>query len=120
NASRRLTQLARAVRRSDEWKARAAVEEGLNPAVLLGAIAAGEVVIGARGPLYTFIRENYNDALAVEMEGRGFLEAVHANESLSAVVVRGISDRIADKNPLDDAVWQPRAARHAAGFAFEL
>jgi nucleoside phosphorylase len=121
NVAYRLEQLARAVRRQQAWKERAEVGETVSPSVHIAPIAAGDVVLSSRdGPLYKFIRTNYNDAVAIEMEAQGFLDAVHKNDDLTAVVVRGISDRIEGKTPDQDAQLQPVAARHAAGFAFEL
>jgi nucleoside phosphorylase len=116
----RLEQLAYAVRRDAAWHLRAHADH-CTPSVHVGPIAAGEVVVSStKSELYGFIRENYNDALAVEMEGRGFLEAVHRNDDLPALVIRGISDRIHDKTAAADAANQPLAAAHAAAFAFEL
>ena len=54
------------------------------------------------------------------MEGHGFLLGVHINHPVQGIVVRGISDCLDEKNPVDDDVWQPRAARHAAAFAFQV
>jgi nucleoside phosphorylase len=66
------------------------------------------------------LRDNYSDALAVEMEGRGFLEATHANPQVSSLIVRGISDLINDKSAIDDHIRQQIASRHASAFAFEV
>src|SRR5262249_34174809 len=63
-----------------------------------------------------FIKEAYSNVLAVEMEGRGFLETTHANH-LDAIVVRGISDLLSKKTESDTAGWQEKAAQNAAAFA---
>ena len=59
--------------------------------VYVGPIAAGEkVVTSKRSDVFRFIRDSYGDALAVEMEGVGFLGATYANSSVRALIVRGI------------------------------
>jgi adenosylhomocysteine nucleosidase len=87
---------------------------------MLGPIAAGEkVVTSIRSPEYEFIRNSYNDAVAVEMEGYGFLHAGYSNTT-NCLVIRGISDVVEGKADADSSGSQPRAAAAAAGFAFEL
>lgn len=54
------------------------------------------------------------------MEGHGFLEAARATTEVFALVVRGISDLIENKAQSDGEGWQPKAASHAAAFAFEI
>jgi nucleoside phosphorylase len=121
-----LIQQARAEKRSrsQEWLNR--LPAGPRPKVEVGAIAAGEKVIAStQSSVYQFLRAQYGDALAVEMEGYGFLKAAHANERrASAIVVRGISDLIDHKNEgqgqESEAVRQAKASRHASAFAFQL
>ena len=60
-----------------------------------------------------------SDAVAVEMEGIGFLEAAYLHPGLDALVIRGISDLLI-KTQADEEYWQPIASRHAAAFAVEL
>jgi hypothetical protein len=60
------------------------------------------------------------DALALEMEGYGFLKAAHAHSGLEALVVRGISDLLEGKADADKGGSQERASRHAAAFAFQV
>ena len=79
-----------------------------------------QVVASTRPDTYAFIRATYDQAVAVEMEGRGFLEALHANQQVGALVVRGISDLLDAKDVTDDEGWHDRAAGNAAAFAFEV
>lgn len=66
------------------------------------------------------MRAHYGDALVVEMEGRGFLEATHANPQVSSLIVCGISDLIIDKSSVDNDIRQEIASHHASAFAFEV
>jgi nucleoside phosphorylase len=91
------------------------------PAAGVGPIASGpKVLTTTRSAVYAFIRKNYGDAVAVEMEGYGFLRGVRMNHPVLGLVLRGISDHLDDKTPHADKNWQPMAARHAAAFAFQL
>ncbi|MGO9801190.1 MAG: NB-ARC domain-containing protein [Candidatus Binatus sp.] len=113
---------ALAERRRDDWMERlGAVPETNPPCVFVGAVAAGEkVVASTRSAVYQFLRSNYGDALAVEMEGRGFLEATRTHKEVDALVVRGISDLIEGKTEADKSGSQDVASRHAAAFAFQV
>jgi nucleoside phosphorylase len=122
NSSYSMEQRARAEARRPDWLKRVVgATAGWNPHAYVGPIAAGEKVIAAtESDLFQFIRHSYNDTLAVEMEGRGFLEATHANQQVASLIVRGISDLIHNKSDVDDSVRQEVAARHASAFAFEI
>lgn len=112
-----LVQRAERERQRNEWYSGA----GEPPAVFVGPIAAGSrVVASRRSATYRFIRDEYDQALAVEMEGLGFLEAAHANADVKALVVRGISDLCSKKATTDSQGWQERASRHAAMFAVNI
>jgi len=117
-----LVQRARAERRSGDWTSRIIGQQPASkPSAFVGPIAAGEKVIASRrADIYEFLKDSYSDTLAVEMEGRGFLDATHANQHVGALIVRGISDLISDKSQLDDAIRQDIASRHASAFAFEV
>jgi adenosylhomocysteine nucleosidase len=117
----RLTQAARAVARNGVWKSR--IKESISELAaeaLIGPIAAGEkVVASVSAPEFRFIRSHYNDAIAIEMEGLGFLQAGFSN-ALPCIVIRGISDLIEGKSEADASGSQPRAMAAAAAFAIEL
>ena len=124
-SSHRLVQRAMAEGRKRGWltrvRGRSWAPAQASPHVHVGSIAAGEKVIAStRSNIFKFLRSNYNDALAVEMEGRGFLDATHRNEPVQALVVRGISDLLEGKSEVDAGGWQEIAARHASAFAFEM
>src|SRR5947209_8610394 len=115
-------QPAKSVARKGEWKERILNPiSGYSTRALIGPIAAGEKVIASNeSAVFKFLRENYSSALAVEMEGRGFLEAAHANPSVSSLIVRGISDLVGNKSDREDQFRQEIASRHASAFAFEV
>ncbi len=121
NCSYEMVQRARAEAKRQGWVERVTKLETREPKVLLKPIAAGEkVVADQRSEVYQFLRSSYDDAVAVEMEASGFLEASHANPGVGCLVVRGISDLIDRKAETDSKGWQDIAARHAAAFAFEV
>ncbi len=117
----RLEQRARAEARKFAWVSRLATSPKENPRVWVAPIAAGEkVVTSMQSHVCQFLRSHYEDAIAVEMEGLGFLEAARGNQGVDAIVIRGISNLINDKVDQDQARSLEIAARHASAFAFEL
>jgi nucleoside phosphorylase len=118
-----LEQRARAEARKGDWLKRMSMAEAMStsPRVFIAPIAAGEKVIAStKSEVYQFLRSNYGDAVAVEMEGFGFLDAAHANQQVSGMVIRGISDLIDDKIVADNAGYQEIASHNASAFAFEV
>jgi nucleoside phosphorylase len=116
-----LEQRARAMCKRNEWRQR--LDPNIdhdNPDLMVGPVAAGEKVVASqRSATAKFLKRHYSDAIAVEMEGRGFLEAAHIN-SVIGTVIRGISDLLSKKAAADSAGGQKRAADAASAVAFEL
>ncbi|MBV8893053.1 MAG: 5'-methylthioadenosine/S-adenosylhomocysteine nucleosidase [Acidobacteria bacterium] len=115
-----ISQIASHLARTGDWTG--SVPSGIRvPTVHFGAIAAGEIVHNSRiSHEAKWIREHYNDALAIEMEAAGVAQAGHLSGSPVAIV-RGISDRAdGTKTTSEDSTWQPLAAANAAAFAIRL
>lgn len=117
-ASYRLEQLARAESRPERWLP---ADETVDPyRIFVGPIAAGsKIVVDTNSPSAKLLQQNFSDAVAVEMEGLGFLSASRMGRS-EALVIRGISDLLNDKEESDQAGGQQKAARNAANFALHL
>ncbi|HLP88410.1 MAG TPA: hypothetical protein VK184_07450 [Nostocaceae cyanobacterium] len=119
-----LVERARVEANKTDWHERIKKSEQDNVAetkVYVEPIVSGEKVIASRdSSSYELIRDSYNDAIATEMEGGGFLAAAHENQQVSALVIRGISDLIDGKSETDKTGYREIAARNASAFAFEI
>lgn len=120
-----LIQRAQKVARETKWLHRIQTVKNrasnAKPRAFIGPIAAGEKLItSTKSSLYQFLKDNFSDALAGEMEGFGFFRAIHANHQVQAMLIRGISDLIDKKSEADASGSQEDASRHAAAFAFEV
>lgn len=113
-------QVARHLARTNDWR-RFLPHVDTPMKVHFGPLAAGEIVQNSSISGHArWIRQHYNDALAIEMEAAGVAQAAHLNGS-PVVIVRGISDLAnGTKMTTDEANWQPRAAVNAAAFAAAL
>ncbi len=93
-----------------------------SPRVFLGPIAAGaSLITSPDSSTSQLLKQSYGDALAVEMEGHGFTEAVRrTNQHVDSLIIRGISDLMRDKDKSDANNSQYIAAGHASAFALEI
>jgi nucleoside phosphorylase len=99
-----LEQRARVLRSDTMWHRRLdiALWSDRDPHVYIGPIAAGEAVVATNaGRIATLLKRHYSDALAVEMEGRGFLEDRRAAHRHQAALP---SDRRRRIMPVDQRV----------------
>lgn len=118
DAAHALEQAARHVSRRVRWY------EGPQPgpSVHFDPIAAGDAVLNDRdSALARWLREHYNDAVAVEMESSGVAHAGHLLHTTPTLTIRGISD-FADgaKQVTDNGGSQLLVAGNAAAFACAL
>lgn len=105
-----------------EWLERIPHATSAKPRVFVTPIAVGE---NRESELFQSLRANYSDAVSVEMEGYGFLQAAFAYSNIQTLVIRGISELIEDKNAGDlvqgnEKDRQARASQNASAFAFEV
>jgi nucleoside phosphorylase len=118
-----LVERAKAEARKGDWLKRGEIAG--EPKVVVGSIAAGDKVLAdTDSEIFKLLRSAYNDAIAVEMEGYGFLSAVFAYPEIKAIVIRGISDMVEGKNDPEvggkEKNRHQKASNHASAFAFEL
>lgn len=118
--SHNLIETAKFIARNNIWLKR--IKTFDKPNAFIGPIASGEQVIAStESDIYKRIINNYNDTLAVEMEGYGILSAIYKSENnIKFAVIRGISDTIDNKSQADKEGSQELAAHNASVFAFEL
>ncbi|MET7478941.1 5'-methylthioadenosine/S-adenosylhomocysteine nucleosidase [Streptomyces sp. NPDC005648] len=105
-----------------EQAARSAVRDMPEVRCHFAPIATGDVVVADAGSaVVRFLREQYNDAAAIEMEGYGAALAAHVNGRVDSLVVRGISDHAdAGKHLADASGAQRLAAGQAAAVTMAL
>lgn len=116
-----LVQRAMVVASEKRWQGRLNPAAASVPGAVVKPMAAGaKVVADHRADSYRLLRQHFSDAVAVDMESYGFLRAVYSNSGVSALAVRGISDAVEGKEQADAEGGQPRAAAHAAAFAFQV
>lgn len=110
---------------SKEWEKQSSlfVNQKFQDKILIytGTIASGEKVLGSTdSELYKFLKTNCSHALAVDMEGLGFLEACRPYPLIKSLLIRGISDLVDGKECTDQEGSQSYASKNATEFLFGL
>lgn len=119
-ASYLLEQIAKHLQRENKWVEKITELNGNAPDAYVQPIAAGEkVVVSNKSVVFSYLKQFCSEAVAVDMEGNGFLVAARPYHA-HAIEVRGISDLIENKEEADASGSQPRAAIHAAAFTFAM
>ncbi|WP_417361099.1 hypothetical protein [Galbibacter sp.] len=86
-----------------------------------GTIASGEKVDSSyQSDLHKHIKQNASHALAIEMEGLGFLRVCQTRPSVKSLLLRGISDLVNDKGEMDNIGSQPYASKNVSAFLFGI
>lgn len=124
-ASYEMEQKAVSFANSEKWKSQSAnlLDKKFHDKILAlpGTIASGEKVVGSiKAPLYLFLKKYCSHALAVEMEGLGFLEACRPYPLIKSLIIRGISDLVDGKENSDRGGSQPYSSKNATEFLFGL
>jgi adenosylhomocysteine nucleosidase len=119
-ASYKLEQMAKHVNRENKWSRKSKVQNSRTPNSFVQPIASGEkVIVSIRSTVYEYIKQYHSDAVAVDMEGNGFLIGARPYGA-EAIEVRGVSDLLEQKEFADASGSQPVAAANAAAFVFEM
>ena len=115
---------AKAERKKTDWLNRLSSRNANSSVdIHLVPIASGEKEIGnnqIETELLLFLNTQYNDAVAVENLGLGFLKAANANEKTFALIVYGISSLISVNVETIQADSRAIALQNASAFTFEI
>jgi adenosylhomocysteine nucleosidase len=89
--------------------------------VIVGMVSAGNVLVTTkRSKLNEAIAEGAADTQTIEMESAACYDCATVCNDIPFLAIRGISDRLDDKNRETDAYQQPLAAALANAAAFEF
>jgi adenosylhomocysteine nucleosidase len=120
-----LERLAGQYAKSEVWKR--ITEKLLDPefapiiSTFTGTIASGEKVDSSvDSDLHQFLKQNASHALAIEMEGLGFLEVCRMRPLVKTLLLRGVSDLVDNKGQMDGNGSQQYASANVAAFLFGL
>jgi len=119
-SSETLISLARTIHHQGHWKKRL-LTNAKDFKVVEGPIVSGEKVVETdKTNLYKILRQNYRDAVALEMEAYGFLKTANSYKTAQCLIIRSVSDLLGDKEIANQKGSREVASANAAAFAFEL
>jgi WD40 repeat protein/nucleoside phosphorylase len=116
---RDLLNRARKEARKNDWLKRVSVKSVISN-VFIAPIVVEEKVSRIKLDAHQFLKSNYGDAVALEMEGFGCIDAVVSDPKVASIVICGISDLIDEKTIEDKSESQEIAAHNASAFAFQI
>lgn len=124
-SSYELERLAADYAKTDNWKEMKGelIQTKFSPEIktFTGTIASGEKVDASyESDLHKHIKQNASHALAIEMEGLGFLRVCQTRPSVKSLLLRGISDLVNDKGEMDNIGSQPYASKNVSAFLFGI
>lgn len=91
------------------------------PAVYFGPIISGEKVItDPNHQIAAQFKTHFQDAIALEMEAFAFLHAARNYPKVETLIIRGVSDFMADKEQANLGGSKKRAINHAAAFLYAV
>jgi adenosylhomocysteine nucleosidase len=115
-----LEQIAKYIKREEKWTEKISQKNTNQPEAFVQPIASGEKVVSSnKSVTFSYLKQFCSDAVAVDMEGSGFLIATRPY-NVRAIEIRGISDLIEHKDAADASGSQPTAAANAAAFTFSM
>lgn len=120
-----LERMAGSYAKSEDWKKKSTIlnnpEFSEEIKTYTGTIASGEKVDASNASdLHKFLKQNASHALAIEMEGLGFLEVCRTRPAVKTLLLRGISDLVENKGEMDSKGSQPYASQNVSEFLFGL
>lgn len=117
-----LLNLARSVARQRNWTHGEYVGAALGTKISFAPLASGDhELTSLESELYLHIRTAHDDAVAVDLDaGRGYLVASQQHDQAMALVIRGISMLVSDKDHGKQLARAPRAAAISAAFAVDV
>lgn len=121
----RLVNLANQVKEEGAWLKRMKEpseesKEEMKPEIVIGKVCAGNTLVTTEtGLTGKFLAAAGPDTHVIEMESGACFDAAFVYKT-PYITVRGVSDKLTDKDPNTDLYRQPWAAAYASAAAFEL
>ena len=117
----RMVQRARHLARRGQWARNAGPPGARPPRAFVRPVATGSAIVAHdRSGRARLMEQNTGDALAVDMEGFGFLAGAYANPGVDALVIQGVCNMLGDTGDAGVEHWRTVASGNASAFTIEL